>query len=104
MVVHGLMCMMLVSLVVREDNGMARLMRLGPIARIGQISYGIYLYHLFALAVVMKAFELLGWTGWGWILILYYALAILISEISFRTLEHYFMRFRRKGWERAQPA
>lgn len=104
LVVHGLMCLVLVSLVVREDNGMARVMHFAPLMRIGQISYGIYLYHLFALAAVTKGFEVMGWTGWGWVLILYYALAIVIAEISFRTLERYFMRFRRKGWGRVQAA
>lgn len=97
LVVHSLMCLMLVSLVVREDNGMAPLMRLPPLVRIGQISYGIYLYHLFALAIVTKAFEVLGLTSWGWVLVLYYALTILIAEISFRRFEAWFLRFRRRG-------
>lgn len=97
LVVHSLMCLVLVSLVVREDNGMAPLLRLPPLVRIGQISYGIYLYHLFALAIVTKVFEILGLTSWGWVLLLYYALAILIAEISFRTFEAWFLRFRRRG-------
>jgi len=97
LVVHSLMCLMLVSLVIREDNGMAPLLTLPPIERIGQISYGIYLYHLFALAIVTKTFEVLGLTGWGWVLPLYYALAILIAEISFRSFEAWFLRFRKRG-------
>lgn len=97
LVVHSLMCLTLVSLVIREDNGMAPLLTLSPIARIGQISYGIYLYHLFALAIVTRGFEGLGLTGWGWVFFLYYGLSILIAEISFRTLEAWAMRYRRKG-------
>lgn len=97
LVVHTLMCLLLVSLVIREDNAMAPLLRLRPIERIGQISYGIYLYHLFALAIVTKAFEVMGFTSWGWVLLLYYALAILIAEISFRTYEAWFLRLRRRG-------
>ena len=95
LVVHSLMCLMLISLVIREDNAMAPLLRLAPITRIGQISYGIYLYHLFALSVVMKGFEVLGIVGPGWILILYYALSIAIAELSFRYFEAWFLRYRK---------
>jgi peptidoglycan/LPS O-acetylase OafA/YrhL len=95
--VHSLMCLVLASLVLREDNAMAPLLRLAPVARIGQISYGIYLYHLFALAIVDKGFEVLGIaSAWG-VLVLYYGVAILISEISFRTYEAWFLAFRQKG-------
>lgn len=105
LVVHSIMCLSLISLVVREDNGMAPLLRLRPIARVGQISYGIYLYHLFALAIVTKGFEVLGIFPFGWwgVLVSYFLVAILISEISFRTLEAYFMGLRKRGWGRPQP-
>lgn len=103
LVVHSLMTLMLISLVIREDNAMAPAMQLRPIARIGQISYGIYLYHLFALAIVNKALEVLGISGDGWVLPLYFALSIVISEISFRTYEAWFMQFRHKGLGRVNP-
>lgn len=102
--VHLSMTGMLASLVVREDNALAPLLRLRPIERIGQVSYGIYLYHLFALAAVGKAFEVLGWTNLLWLLVLYYALAWAIAEISFRTLEAYFMSFRKRGFGRTPVA
>ena len=100
MVVHGLMTAMLISLVVREDNGMAPLLKLRPIARIGQISYGIYLYHLFALGVMMIVFARLGWHGSGLLLVSYSALSILVAEISFRSYEAWFQRLRHKPMER----
>ncbi|WP_371060677.1 acyltransferase family protein [Rhodosalinus sp. 5P4] len=96
LLVHSLMCLMLVSLVIREDHAMAPVLKLQPIARIGQISYGIYLYHLFALSLVMKGFEELGLTGAGWILVIYYALSIMIAETSYRYFEVWFMQFRKK--------
>jgi peptidoglycan/LPS O-acetylase OafA/YrhL len=104
LLVHGLMTLTLMSLVVREDNGMAPVLKLRPIERVGQISYGIYLYHLMALAVVSKAFEMLGLSGWGMVLVLYYALAIGIAEISFRTLEAWFLGFRHKGLGQVRAA
>lgn len=103
LVVHCVMCLMLVSLVIREDNAMAPIMQLGPVARIGQISYGIYLYHLFALAIVTKALEVLGISGSGLVLVLYFALSVVISEISFRTFEAWFMQFRHNGPGQVNP-
>jgi peptidoglycan/LPS O-acetylase OafA/YrhL len=104
LVVHTLMTLMLISLVIREDNTMAPVMKLAPIVRVGQISYGIYLYHLFALAIITKALEVSGISGTGWILLLYFALSVGIAEISFRTYEAWFMRFRHKGPGRVNPS
>lgn len=97
LVVHSLMTLMLISLVIREDNAMAPAMQLRPVVRVGQISYGIYLYHLFALAIVNKALEVLGIPDSSLVLPLYFALSIGIAEISFRTYEAWFMQFRHKG-------
>ena len=97
LMVHSLMCLMLTSLVIREDTAMSPLLKLAPITRIGQISYGIYLYHLFALSFVVKVLEVSGLYSGGLVLILYFPLSILIAEISFRTFEAWFMRLRHKG-------
>lgn len=94
--VHTLMCFCLISLVVREDNGLSGVLKVPLFARIGKVSYGIYLYHLFALAI---ATEWLGVeTSWGifWVT---YAFSFLIAEVSFRTFESRFLRFRRKPLE-----
>lgn len=100
LVLHSVMAMTLGSLVAREDHAAAPLMKLRPIERIGQISYGIYLYHLFSLSVVFAAFEALGWSNLLLLMVTYYAIAIVISEISFRTLEAWPMRLRKRGWGR----
>jgi peptidoglycan/LPS O-acetylase OafA/YrhL len=75
LIIHIVMCLALTSLVVREDNGMAALLRLRPIARIGQISYGMYLYHLFALAIVLKIFPAPTISEWWIILVSYFILS-----------------------------
>ena len=92
--VHLLMTMVVMALVVREDNGMRPLLTLRPIARIGQVSYGIYLYHLFALAITGRAMAHLGIANWWLMLILYYALAVAMAEVSYRSLERYFLGLR----------
>lgn len=95
--VHGAMTATVIALVMREDNGLAPVLRLPPLVRIGQISYGIYLYHLFAHGIMLRLFEPLGLEGRWWLfLVAYYALTILIAEISFRTYEAWFMRLRHK--------
>lgn len=94
---HSAMCLALASLALREDNLLSPALRLRPIGRIGQISYGIYLYHLFALVIVEKGFEFLGTRStWG-ILAIYFGLSILIAEISFRTYEAWFLSLRHKA-------
>jgi len=100
LLMHSLMTLILMSLVVREDNGMRGLLTLKPIARIGQISYGIYLYHLFALGAVLALFDPPDRTEKIVITIVYPFLAILIAEVSFRTFETWFLRLRRKAQER----
>jgi peptidoglycan/LPS O-acetylase OafA/YrhL len=101
LLVHSLMCTMLGSLVVRETHALAPILTLRPIERIGQISYGIYLYHLIALVVMSRIMEALNLDG-AWLLGLgYYAIAIVMAEISFRTLEAWALRYRSRGWGRA---
>lgn len=96
LVVHGLMTSMLISLVVREDNGMIRMLKLLPIVRIGQISYGIYLYHMFTHGVMLIVFTRLGVNSSALFFITYYVLTILIAELSFRTYEAWFLNLRHK--------
>lgn len=93
-VMHLTMAACLASLVIREDNVLRPVLAWGPVARVGVVSYGIYLYHLIALHPVAAV---LG-KGGGWrgiaVFVIYALLAWLIAEISFRTLEAFFRRFR----------
>lgn len=93
--IHLVMTACLISIVVREDNILRPLLGLRPIARVGEISYGIYLYHLLALDVVNR----LGIGGPWFVTIAYSLLAIAIAEFSFRTFEAYFRRLRHKKSE-----
>ena len=92
LLIHITMVLSLASIVVREDNALTPVLTIRPIARIGQISYGAYLYHLFALhgagviAPGNMALEML----------LYLVLTVVISEISFRTVERFFLSFSAK--------
>ncbi len=94
LVIHASMTLLLVSLVVREDTLLTPFLTLPFVARVGVVSYGIYLYHLIALDVVMRLSAAMGGLPSGVVLICYSLLAYLVAEISFRTLEAWFQRFR----------
>ncbi|WP_170608671.1 acyltransferase family protein [Ruegeria arenilitoris] len=97
LLIHIAMTYTLVALVVREKNILSGILTFPPVARFGVVSYGIYLYHLIALDVVNRISTGLfgGVDPWA-LLIVYSLLSYLIAEISFRTLEAYFTRFRPK--------
>lgn len=89
-----LMALCLASLVVREDHALRPALTFAPVARIGEVSYGLYLYHLIGLHIANQAMAQAGLTGpeAGWAVTLIYPLvSILIAEASFRSLERYFL-------------
>lgn len=96
--IHLAMAACLASLVVRDDTIVRPLMIWRPIARVGVISYGLYLYHLAGLHVAtIVAARLPSGLDTPWLVTpVYVAASILIAEISFRTLETWFRRFRHK--------
>lgn len=94
LVLHLVMTAGLASIVVREDHALHRVMALRPVARIGEISYGIYLYHLIGLHFAKVMLGGLGLTQAWLILCLYILLTFLIAELSFRTFEAWFLKQR----------
>ena len=106
--IHSLMAVCLISIVIREDHILRPVMAARPIARIGEISYGLYLYHLIGLHFGFVFGTKLGLSGISEaivITIIYLIIAIAISEASFRTLERYFLSFKHKTpWQRAPAA
>lgn len=92
-----LMALCIASLVMREDHFARPVMRFQPLIRIGQISYGLYLYHLIGLHVAHLLAERLklGETAHDWLVsALFPIISILIAEISFRWFESYFLSWK----------
>ena len=92
--IHGLMTLLLASFVVREQTAFTPFLSQFIVARIGTISYGIYLYHLLALDIISRTVTRLDFESKWIVFVLYYALACIIAEVSFRTLERYFQHLR----------
>lgn len=88
--VHLLMCGLMGAIVIRPDNLMAPFLQSRPARRIGEISYGIYLLHLIALHIA----GMLGVMDRTLTFWLYVLLSVVLAEISFRTLEAYFLRLK----------
>jgi peptidoglycan/LPS O-acetylase OafA/YrhL len=97
LLIHSLMTLTLAALVVREDCPGLRWLQAPVVVRVGMVSYGIYLYHLIGLDLTGRVLGTLG-VGSDWALLVCYALiSFAMAEVSFRTLEAYFRRFRPKA-------
>jgi peptidoglycan/LPS O-acetylase OafA/YrhL len=103
LLIQILMTLWLCSLVIREDHTLQSLMMKNPIARIGKISYGIYMYHIGAFTIATSALRFLP-VPWelGQSLLLFVTgslVTFLIAELSYRFYETPFLRWKTYlGW------
>lgn len=100
LVVHLAMLAFLTSCVVTEDHALAPVLRFGPVARIGVISYGIYLLHMLARHVGVRLIRPLDLTGeWSHTVALFAVMAVLsvaMAEVSYRVIETPFLRLKQR--------
>lgn len=94
LIIHVAMTLILIALVVSESNPLSPFLKNGIIRRVGAVSYGIYLYHLIALDITNRSTGAIGVDNAWLIFVSYCLLSYILAEISFRTLEAYFQRFR----------
>jgi len=93
--VHLLMMLTLASIVVREDNHLAWFLQNGLVSRIGEISYGVYLYHLLAEHVTRTFLSRVGLDSSTWLhLLIYVGISLMLAELSFRYYESRFLQKR----------
>ncbi|MEO1014461.1 MAG: acyltransferase [Pseudomonadota bacterium] len=91
--IHVASTAFIASLLLRPGDRVTRFLELPPLAFIGAISYGIYLYHMFAMHFVRVAAAELGLSQ-AMIFPLTLALSILIATASYHFLEKRFLRLR----------
>ncbi len=84
------------SVVVREDHVLAPALAWAPIERVGVVSYGIYLFHLFAIAGVEAALRRSPMRVPGDVFVLGTLVAWAIAEVSFRFFESPFLRLKER--------
>jgi peptidoglycan/LPS O-acetylase OafA/YrhL len=96
LLIHLSMASCLTSIVIREDHMLRGLLTFRPIVRVGEISYGIYLYHLIGLHFAKIGLTQLGLLD-NWLTFVTYSLvAIVMAEISFRYYETPFLNLRHR--------
>lgn len=81
------MCLWLASLVIRENHVLQPLMSFAPFKRLGQISYGMYVYHMFALHIVRVLVERFNLSGDYYLFIIGFVITTIAAELSFRLYE-----------------
>jgi peptidoglycan/LPS O-acetylase OafA/YrhL len=95
LVLHACMVALVGSSVIREDNGLRRLLTIGAIRRLGKLSYGVYLYHKIGLDLSMRFMNALGIDLVIVCAALTGSLSWVMAEFSFRLMESRLLRLRR---------
>ena len=92
--IHLLLMALLASAVVREDHVLAPLLNWRPIVRVGVLSYGMYLLHMF----VVHFTDTLGKRGLPHIFLFPLATlgTIAVAELSYRYYETPFLRLKKR--------
>ncbi len=95
MIIQILMVLFLASVVVNPDNFVAPLLEFKPVDRIGVVSYGMYLYHMWSILIANKLFGKVGFENAIAVFILGSIITYIISELSFRLFETPFLKLKK---------
>lgn len=99
LIIHLLMALLLASLVIRESHWLLGPLTLAPIKRMGVISYGMYLYHMWCLHFVREGLRATGWDYEVrvWIFpVVGLLVTVAVSEASFRLIETPILRLKKR--------
>ncbi len=87
--IHLALLLLLASCVVRRDNLLCPVLTFWPIRRIGLVSYGIYLYHMITMGMLLQ------FLSSGYVLfVLTAGVTWVTAEVSFAVLERRFLKLK----------
>jgi len=91
-----LMVLLVGSVALRDDNYLNVFLTLKPIARVGAISYGVYLFHIHGIMISKKLLQQVSIENHFIVFIVSFILTAFIAELSFRFYEKPFLKLKSK--------
>ena len=92
--IQVLMALLVGSVVANEKNSLVSLLCIRPVARIGAISYGIYLFHIHGIVVAQKVIDRFDEQSKLAVFVLAYVVTVVVAEISYRWYEAPILRLK----------
>ena len=92
--IHLAMVVLVGSCVIREDHVAMSLLRLPPLVRIGLLSYGIYLFHMFCRHGCKVILDKMGLPAEPWLFPLTLIVTVIIAQISYTFYESRFLKLK----------
>ena len=87
---------LIACMVIRETHPLQGFMQLKFMRKIGAVSYGIYLFHMFVITGIKKLEHRLPFSSPVLVFLLATAGATLLAEISFRYFENPILRLKKR--------
>ena len=103
---HVAATLFIASLIARPDSAVTRVLNSKPVAFVGAVSYGMYLYHLWCLHAARVFAAKLGLPEFPIVFLVGATLTVVVAAASYLIFEKRFLELRRKfrKSERASPA
>lgn len=101
--IHVTATLLIAAIILNPHGAVARLLEWGPIAHVGKVSYGVYLYHLFGLLAASAVTRKFGLGDTPATFFLGAAVTVAVATASYQYLEKPFLR-RRSKFRRRTPA
>jgi len=92
--VQIIMTLLVGSVAINENNVLMPLLRFAPFARVGVISYGVYLFHIHGIVIAKKLLHQIGIEEGPIIFLVGYSVTILMAETSYRLYEMPFLKLK----------